>query len=1459
MKRLLLLLVVLPFFINAQTSKWINNNISDRAFVKNEGQYDGKNWQPKNAIEYALSQQDGWFTFFTKKGITHRLERLIRNPNKTKDNPNAPSRVQTSEFVNVFFVGTNPNVKIIAKNKTSHYFSYAVRDKNTNDVKNIYNVAGYKIITYKNIYDNIDIEYTLHPKGGIKYNVILHPGANPSQIKMKYTSNHTNYSNENVLFNLNQSGQLEIKTSKTDLIEHEPHTFYETNKSAIKSKYVFNNDVLTFDIDNYDNSKEVIIDPWIITPNFNASAGGAFVREVETDGAGNIYAIGGETPMELRKYNSAGSLQWTYSSPWSASSNPNRWLGTLATDNAGVSYITQGVGAEIERISTAGAMVWHDNGPGGFLDSYEYWSITFNCDNTKLIVGGTHVNGLLFEAKIYNINLSNGTVISDVTVGTQSGTTPIEVRSIAPTKNSKYVYLTHTEVGVIDQNLTACAGAGPDFEVDNQHHLGYKCETFLSASQNGGGLKALVANDNYFYTHTGTQVLQWDVNTGALLNTVSLPGGSSTVSLGVLVVDCSGLDVDAAGNVYAGSMDRVVKFDANLNILSTAMTTGGFTVYDVSVNSNGEVLACGALSDNSVTTGRGGRIESLNMSAGGQYSSVCCDPNFCPVGPLCTTDSPVNLNPNTTGGTWSSSPTTAGLNTSTGVFDPSIAGAGTYTITYTLACGNHSITITVGSCSAMTACLESNGDITVSGGTSPFTWSEWQQGSTTPITNSTECTACGGTWNAFVGQCFNPFPTPLDSCTSPAGWVSFTTGTTVTPPAGVDSIQIVDSFGNTLITTISTLSPCSTTCDATITQAGPFCANAASTTLTAAQTGGTWSGNGIISPTNGTFDPAAAGVGNHVITYTLSCGSTDTMTIVINPLDSVGFSYAQGSYCLTDPNPTPTNTGLSGGTYTINNSGTINASTGQINITASGAGNYTVTYTTNGACPNTGTFNVVLTSGANATITQVPPVCSNNNNFIALTAVDAGGVWSGTGVTGANFDPVTAGVGSHVITYTISGSCGDVDTMTIVVNASDSAYISYAQGSYCLTDPNPTPTLTGTTGGTYTINNGGTINASTGQINIAVSGAGSYTVTYATSGACPDTVTTNVIINNCTLPQPVASFSASLTNICTGDCISFTDLSTSSASGGITNWSWSFTGASTTTSTQQNPTNICYPTAGNYQVMLTVTDANGTDDTIMTNYINVTSCTLPTASFGISDSTICAGNCINFTDMSTGATSWLWTFNGGTPSSSTNQNPTNICFNTDSNYIIKLVVSNSFGSDSSTLNLQVNATPTIDAGTDVTINLGESTVLNATGTNGTYTWTPPDWLSCILCPTTTATPDETITYTVSVVDSNGCVATDQVSVVVNFENVIFVPNIFSPNGDGSNDVLYVRGKGIASFDFIVYDRWGEKVFETNDLVTGWDGTFRGKAMNKAVFVYYLQATFIDGNEVKQKGDITLIR
>ncbi|PCH66170.1 MAG: hypothetical protein COC01_08795, partial [Bacteroidetes bacterium] len=118
-------------------------------------------------------------------------------------------------------------------------------------------------------------------------------------------------------------------------------------------------------------------------------------------------------------------------------------------------------------------------------------------------------------------------------------------------------------------------------------------------------------------------------------------------------------------------------------------------------------------------------------------------------------------------------------------------------------------------------------------------------------------------------------------------------------------------------------------------------------------------------------------------------------------------------------------------------------------------------------------------------------------------------------------------------------------------------------------------------------------------------------------------------------------------------------------------------------------------------------------------------------------------------------------------------------------------------------------------------------------------------------------------YSVSLIDANGCFDFETIEInetteiCVNVIGDIYIPTVFSPNGDDENDILYIRG--IKVFSMTIYDRWGEKLFETSDPAVGWDGTYKGKPMPSGVYVYYLYVELDDGETVMLKGDITLIR
>ncbi|MCB0640653.1 MAG: PKD domain-containing protein [Phaeodactylibacter sp.] len=147
--------------------------------------------------------------------------------------------------------------------------------------------------------------------------------------------------------------------------------------------------------------------------------------------------------------------------------------------------------------------------------------------------------------------------------------------------------------------------------------------------------------------------------------------------------------------------------------------------------------------------------------------------------------------------------------------------------------------------------------------------------------------------------------------------------------------------------------------------------------------------------------------------------------------------------------------------------------------------------------------------------------------------------------------------------------------------------------------------------------------------------------------------------------------------------------------------------------------------------------------------------------------------------------------------------------------------------------------------------------------NYSYIWEPAGSLSDNTIFNPIASPEETTTYTVTVEGIAGCTSTRTVTVVVINpdceEPFIFVPTGFTPNDDGINDVLYVRGNNIDELYFTVYNRWGQKLFETEDVNVGWDGTYKGERLPPDVYGYYIRAKCYNSEEFFKKGNITLIR
>ena len=183
--------------------------------------------------------------------------------------------------------------------------------------------------------------------------------------------------------------------------------------------------------------------------------------------------------------------------------------------------------------------------------------------------------------------------------------------------------------------------------------------------------------------------------------------------------------------------------------------------------------------------------------------------------------------------------------------------------------------------------------------------------------------------------------------------------------------------------------------------------------------------------------------------------------------------------------------------------------------------------------------------------------------------------------------------------------------------------------------------------------------------------------------------------------------------------------------------------------------------------------------------------------------------------------------------------------------------------------LNESVIPVIEAGDDIEIDLGYSAMLSGTvfPSDAIIEWIPASNLSCIFCLDPVAMPVITTAYVLQATSADGCVTWDSLTVRVNkSENALYIPNAFSPNGDGINDYFTVFGnRSVKQVEKLsVFSRWGELVYErsgfqANDPVTGWDGAMRGKPFTPGVFTWMAEIRFLDDQVIRYAGDVTLIR
>jgi gliding motility-associated-like protein len=359
-----------------------------------------------------------------------------------------------------------------------------------------------------------------------------------------------------------------------------------------------------------------------------------------------------------------------------------------------------------------------------------------------------------------------------------------------------------------------------------------------------------------------------------------------------------------------------------------------------------------------------------------------------------------------------------------------------------------------------------------------------------------------------------------------------------------------------------------------------------------------------------------------------------------------------------------------------------------------------------------------------------------------------------------------------------------------------------------------------------------------------------YTVTTTDPYGCKSTDRIRVIINHF-----YPDFEAE--SACLGSPTDIVSLS-STSDRAITQYLWDF-GDNSNPNDQAagRVTSYTYPDSGFYNVTLVILDAIGCSDTIV-KQVRVD---IPPDAFAGSDTLICYGASVQLFSGG-GVDSVYWTPERDIDNAFI-YNPT-VTPGITTNYTVH-VTNGNCPFDTANVLIKVVNQPIIETIEDRTIFSGTSVQLFTTADNAsTIIWTPSDSLSCSDCLSPVATPLISTLYIVTVYDEYGCYSSDSVLIMVTdvcSEDVVFVGNTFTPNGDGLNDVAFARLYGAKSMNFFrVFDRWGKLLFESRNPNTGWDGTnMDGEKLITGVYVYVVEAQCYNGQKIIKKGNITLLK
>lgn len=1054
------------------------------------------------------------------------------------------------------------------------------------------------------------------------------------------------------------------------------------------------------------------------------------------------------------------------------------------------------------------------------------------------------------------------------------------VKMTAPQLNGSLV------TSPISGNTTVCFGATENYSVTPETGISYTWSGLpggASFTTTNGTTASSTIGVNWGIAPPGTYTL-----TVTPTNSCGNVGTPQTITIIVLPTPPS---VTISGPTTMCSGD-VITLTSNYPI-GNVWSPGGQTTSSVTVNAPGTysvsvVTPCGTVSAFHTVT--------LSPVPNATVTSTPISCNGSNDGTLTIVSTDPNLEYSLDGITWQTGNVFSNL--APGTYTPHVRFAGGCSTTIPAVSFTNPATVTASASNSGIYCADSvitlQGSTNISG-TTTYSWTG-PNGFTSTLQNPTVLAQAGtGTYTLIVtvNGCqsapatttvtANPNPVvsvsntgpyctgdaiALNSSTSSTGTINYSwsgpggyTSSAQNPSdatvAGTYQLIItVNGCQSTPATTTVVINPIP---DATASYVSPYCAGTPLQLNGATTSTGTvnysWNGpNGYASTIQNPSDANADGAYTLIVTESGCSSLPATVTVVSQTVNAAATN--SGPYCSGDVvslHASTTSVGTPTYSWTGPN-GFTSALQDPTDAAPAGTNTYTLIVSIGGcqSSPVTTIVTVNLNPVANAS--NGGPYCSGTPILLSGSTTSTGTItysWSGPNSyssSAQNPSDATA-AGTYQLVISANGCQSVASTTTVIINPVPDATASYVS-PYCNGMPlqlNGSSTAPGILNYTWSGPNGYT---STAQNPSDASTAGTYTLIVSSSGCQSSPATVTVV-------SQMPALSASNTGpYCPGTPIQLYG----STSGSSINYSWS--GPNGYTSTAQNPTDATE--AGTYTLTITTGSCSNSASTVVSINSN------PTAAF--SASSPCMNDSVAFQSMCSAPSpeyiaSWFWDFNDGT--TSTAQNPKHLFDNSGVHPVLLKVTTASGCAASITQDILVQ--PEIRANfmfSPATISALDPTVhfVNSSINADTYSWNfdYQNSQSTEVSPDFTY-PTEPGSYTVKLIayNANGCM--DSISKIVTLEDdlIYYVPNAFTPDGDEFNQTfkpVFTSGFDAANYTLLVFNRWGETIFESHDTDFGWDGTYHGEVIPEGTYTWNIKIKKLHTDAYETStGHLSLIR